>query len=305
MDRFQAIRVFREVARCGGFAAAARSLNTSPPSVSRLIGDLEQDLGVRLFNRSTRTVALTEEGEVFLQRAVSLFDELEEVTEEMRDRQSDPRGLLRISSVVAFGQERIAPAIPAFMNRYPRVQVDLQISNRKVDLIQENFDLAIRIGGPEGLEDSTLKARRIYAQSLVFVATPEYIQNNGAPAGLEDLSNHRLVKQISGNWGVKNEFRYGEERVSCNLPSAFVVNSPNAARNAVLSGGVMGLLADYLVADMLADGRLRRILPDYATFEQPIYAVFVHRSYMSAKVRVFIDHMIETLDPAPLQSGEA
>ncbi len=299
MDRFQAIRVFREVARCGGFAAAARTLNTSPPSVSRLIGDLEQDLGVRLFNRSTRTVALTEEGEVFLRRGVALFDELEEITEEIRHRQSEPRGLLRISSVVSFGQERIAPTIPAFMNRYPRVRVDLHISNRKVDLIQENIDLAIRIGGPEGLDDSSLKARKIYSQKLIFVATPAYINAHGAPETLEDLSHHHLVNPISGNWGVINEFRQGSRTVTVALPAGFVVNSPNAARNAVLSGGVMGLLADYLVTDMLADGRLQRLLPEFATFEQPIYAVFVHRSYMPAKVRFFIDHMIAALEPAP------
>lgn len=295
MDRFQAIQAFREVARQGGFAAAARALNTSPPSISRLICDLEDDLGVRLFSRSTRKVGLTEEGEQFLHRGVALLDELEAVTEEIRGRQSEPRGHLRISSVVAFGQERIAPVISGFIERYPGVEVELDISNRNVDLVQEHFDLAIRIGGSDGLEASSLKARKIYSQRLVFVATPEYVKKFGAPNELDEVNQHKVVKQISGNWGRVNEFWHQGEKLIFSLPEAFVVNSPNAARNAVLTGRSIGLIANYLVADMISDGRLVRLLPDFETLEQPIYAVFVHRNYMPAKVRAFIDYLVEVL----------
>jgi len=299
MDMFQAIRAFREVARQEGFAAAARVLNVSTPTISRLIADLEGDLGVRLFSRSTRKIGLTEEGEQFLRRGVALFDELEAVTEEFRQRQSIPRGHLRISSVVAFGQERIAPAIAGFMEQYPDVTVELDISNRKVDLIEEHFDIAIRIGGADGLEASDLKAKKIYSQKLIFVATPEYVAAHGAPKELDEVVSHRVVKQVSGTWGRVNQLWHDGKKSELTLSGAFVVNSPNAARNAVLTGHAIGLLADYLTADLIAEGRLARLLPGYETVDQPIYAVFVHRNYMPAKVRAFIDYLIEIMGERP------
>lgn len=299
MDRFQAIQAFKEVARSGGFAAAARSLNISPPSVTRLISDLEADIGVRLFNRSTRNVSLTEEGEQLLLRGVSLIDEFDVVTEEIRESRSEPKGHLKISSVAAFGQERVAHIVTGFLEKYPRVTVDLHISNRKVDLIQEHFDLVFRVGGAEGLEVSALKARRIYAQKLIFVASPGYTDRYGMPESPAHLENHCLVKQVSGSWGRVNEFRRNGRTVTCNLPQNFVVNSPNAAMNAILTGRVMGLLADYLAAEHLKSGRLIRVLPEYETEDQPIYAMFVHRNFMPAKVRVFIDYIVSELGRRP------
>lgn len=295
MDKFQAIRAFREVARRGGFASAARALNISTPSVSRLVSDLEADIGVRLFSRSTRGVSLTEEGEVFLAEGVALFEELEAVTEEMRARRSEPRGRLRISSVIAFGQDVLVPAVAAFMERYPQVTVEVDISNRKIDLVQEPFDLAIRVGEGVGLEDSSLNARKISAQKLIFVATPDYVDRFGMPMALSDLSSHRIAKQVSGNWGRTNTLRCGDKIEEITLSDDFLVNSPNAARNAILTGQAMGLLADYLADPHLKSGALVRLLPDYETVEQPIYAVFVHRNYMPAKVRAFIDYLAEVL----------
>ena len=299
MDRYHAIQVFREVARQGGFAAAGRALNISTPSVSRLVSELEGDLGVRLFNRSTRRVGLTEEGEQFLQHGVALFDELEAVTDEIRERQSQPRGHLRISSALAFGQECVAPAVPGFMKRHPMVTVELEISNRTVDLVQEHFDLSIRIGGPGGLDASALKARKIFSQSLIFVAAPDYIANYGSPDKLEQIADHLVVKQISGGWGKIHDLVHDDGKVACDLPESLVVNSPSAARNVVLTGQAMGLLADYLVADAISAGRLKRILPQYKTVEQPIYAVFVHKNYMPAKIRAFVDYLIETFAARP------
>lgn len=299
MDKYQAIRAFREVARQEGFAAAARVLNVSTPTVSRLITDLEGDLGVRLFSRSTRKIGLTEEGEQFLRRGVALFDELEAVTEDFRQRQSVPRGHLRISSVVAFGQERIAPALAGFMEQNPEVTVELDISNRKVDLIEEHFDIAIRIGGADGLEASGLKARKIYSQKLIFVATPEYVAANGVPKDLDEIVTHRVVKQVSGTWGRVNQLWHAGKTTEFTLPGAFVVNSPNAARNVVVTGRAIGLLADYLTAGLIDEGRLMRLLPGYETVDQPIYAVFVHRNYMPAKVRAFIDYIVKALGERP------
>ncbi len=289
MVSLKAIRVFAEVAQQGGFSAASRALNISPPSVTRIVSDLEAELGVRLFNRSTRALTLTEEGERFLRGGRTVIDEVDTLTNDIRQRNRQPRGRLRVSSVIAFGQEVIAPLVPGFMEQYPEVEVELDLSNRKVDLIEEHFDLAIRIGGPEGLDTSSLKARKIFSQTLIFVATPEYVQQKGQPRTLNELADHRVVKQISGAWGRTNRLNREGEVVEFSLPERYVVNSPNAARNAVLSQFAIGLLADYLVKDLIAAGRLERILPEYATLEQPIYAVFVHRKYMPAKTRAFID----------------
>ena len=295
MDRFQAIKIFREVARQKGFAAAGRVLNISTPTVSRLITELEEDLAVRLFSRSTRHVSLTEEGEDFLRQGVPLIEELEVLSEEIRDRRQTPRGSLRISSVVAFGQEQIAPLLAGFRASHPGLSVELDISNRKVDLVEEHFDLAIRIGGTDGLDASALKARKIFSQKLIFVAAPDYIERHGAPASLDDLSNHQIVKQISGNWGVVNRFVCNGKLIDFTLPEDFVVNSPNAARNVIMTGNAMGLIADYLVAELISKGSLVRVMDDIETPEQPIFAVFVHRNYMPAKVRAFIDYLVENL----------
>jgi LysR family transcriptional regulator for bpeEF and oprC len=298
MVSLKAIRVFAEVAQQGGFSAASRALNISPPSVTRIVSELEAELGVRLFNRSTRALTLTEEGERFLRGGRTVIDEVDTLTNDIRQRNRQPRGRLRVSSVIAFGQEVIAPLIPGFMEQYPEVEVELDLSNRKVDLIEEHFDLAIRIGGPEGLDTSSLKARKIFSQTLIFVATPEYVQQKGQPRTLNELADHRVVKQISGAWGRTNRLNREGEVVEFSLPERYVVNSPNAARNAVLSQFAIGLLADYLVKDLIAVGKLERILPEYATLEQPIYAVFVHRNYMPAKTRAFIDFLADEL-PKP------
>lgn len=298
MVSLKAIRVFAEVAQQGGFSAASRALNISPPSVTRIVSELEAELGVRLFNRSTRALTLTEEGERFLRGGRTVIDEVDTLTNDIRQRNRQPRGRLRVSSVIAFGQEVIAPLVPGFMEQYPEVEVELDLSNRKVDLIEEHFDLAIRIGGPEGLDTSSLKARKIFSQTLIFVATPEYVQQKGQPRTLNELADHRVVKQISGAWGRTNRLNREGEVVEFSLPERYVVNSPNAARNAVLSQFAIGLLADYLVKDLIAAGKLERILPEYATLEQPIYAVFVHRNYMPAKTRAFIDFLADEL-PKP------
>lgn len=297
MDRFQAIRAFREVAARGGFAAAARSLNSSPPSISRLVSELERDLGVRLFTRTTRTVALTEEGEEFLLKGGALIDELAALSAEIRARRQVPTGRLRISSVTAFGQERIAPILPAFMEKCPKVSVELELANRMVDLVQDHVDLAIRVGDPDGLADSSLKARRISSQKLIFAATPGYVARYGAPDDLKALDRHRVVKQVSGTWGREHALLCRGEPRTYSPPDGLVVNSPNAARNAVLSGGAIGLLGDFLADGPISEGRLVRILPDYESRPQPIYAVFVHRSYMPAKLRAFMDHLTEALGP--------
>lgn len=294
MDMIVTMRVVGEVARLGSFTAAGRELKLSTPSISRLVGELEADLGVRLFNRTTRRIALTEAGEQFLRRSSIILEEIETLREETRERHGKPRGRLRISCVIAFGNECLAPAIPAFLKRYPDLQIEVDISNRKVDLVEEHYDVAIRVGAPGNLEDSSMIARQIFVQKMIFVATPEYARRNGAPQTLDDLQNHRTVMQIDGSWGRTHRLRSPDGPVEYRVPDEFVLSSSMAVRNAALMGYGCALLGNFMVTDDIAAGRLVQLLPEYESLEQPIYAIFPHRTYIPAKVRVFIDYLVES-----------
>jgi LysR family transcriptional regulator for bpeEF and oprC len=293
MDFLLAMRVVDAVGRHGGFAAAGRALKLSTPSVSRMVSEMEEHLGVRLFNRTTRRVSPTDAGHKFLRRGADVMEDIESLVDETRAVHRDPAGVLRVSCVNAFGTDQLAPSIPGFLKRYPAMNVELDISNRKVDLVNEPFDVAIRIGGEEGLDDTTLVARKIFSQRLMFVATPDYVEKHGAPHSLDALSGHRTVKQVSGTWGLVQHLRHAGETVDYRFPDDFVVNSPIAARNVVLTGYGCGLVADYLVENDIAAGRLVRLLDDYETTEQPIYAVFAHRKFLATRIRVFVDYLVE------------
>lgn len=290
MEFVNAIRVFGEVARHESFTAAAKELRLSTASVSRIIGELENDLGVRLFNRTTRRVQPTDAGLEFLRRSTGVLEEIELLRGQTRERHNSPSGLLRVSSVIGFGNECLAPAIPGFLERYPGIRISVDISNRVVDLIEEHYDVAIRVGP---LEDSSLIAKKIFDQRVIFVATPGYCKRFGVPKTLEDLTRHRSISQISGEWGRVHQFKYKNSLVTYKSPEDCVVSSPSAARNAVITGYGYTLLAEFLVIDDIANGRLVQLLKDYKPFNQPIYALMPHRRYVPAKARVFFDYLVE------------
>ena len=299
MGLTQKMRVVREVARLGGFAAAARSLNISAPSVSRIISDLEQDLGVRLFLRTTRQFSLTEEGAMFIERAGQILEDIDSLRVDLREKDAAPRGLLRVSSVVAFGNEVLPSVIAQFRQRYPEIDVELDISNRRVDLLEEHVDVAIRIGSAEGLEDTSMVARKVYSQTLIFVTSPEALDLHGAPVRPADLASRPLVRFVTGRFGRTHLLvGPGGERETFDQAGQFVVNSPLAARNALLAGEYFGLVADYLVTDALANGRLVRVLEGWSTRPQPIFAVHAGRRLMPARVRVFLDFLAEAMGGA-------
>ena len=237
MDLTQNMRVAREVARLGAFAAAARSLNISAPSVSRIVSDLEQDLGVRLFLRTTRQLSLTEEGAMFIQRAGQVLEDIDSLRADLLEKDRAPRGLLRVSSVVAFGNEVLPDIIARFRRSYPEIDVELDVSNRRVDLLEEHVDVAIRIGSAEGLEDTSMVARKVYSQTLIFVASPEALDLHGVPERPDDLAARPLVRFVTGRFGRTHLLVGPEgETETFDLPGQFVVNSPLAARNALLAG---------------------------------------------------------------------
>lgn len=293
MDTLQAMRAVTEVAHLGSFTAAARSLKMSVPSISRLVSDLETDLGVRLFNRTTRRIALTDTGAEYLRRSGAILEEIDELREITQDLHRRPGGTLVLSSVISFGTELLAPVIPAFMERYPGVKVDLSITTRTVDLVNEHVDVAFRIGVGSGLPDSSLVATKVSEQRLIFVAAPDYLSRAGTPQRLEDIKRHRVVKFATGRYGHVHRLQHGEDQTEYTLPDDFVVDSPRAALTAAVAGFGCALVHDHAARSDVAAGSLVRVLPEFATVPQPIFAVYAHRRYVAARIRLFIDFLQE------------
>ena len=291
MDMISAMRVMTEVSRLGSFTAAGRELRLSTASVSRIVGQLEADLRVRLVNRTTRQLSLTDAGEEFVQRSAGILEELETLRGQVRERHDAPRGRLRVSCVTAFGNECLAPAIPGFLERCPDLKISLDINNRSVDLLEEHYDVAVRVGP---LQDSSLIAQKIFTQRLIFVASPEFCRRYGAPRTMDEIRDFPSIAQISGEWGHAHRFKLGPDTIEFEVPKDCVMSSPGAVRNAALTGYGYTLTADFAVAKDIAQGRLVRLLPDYEPVELPLYALYAHRRYIPRKVRAFVDYLTET-----------
>ena len=279
-----------EVARHNSFSAAGRELRLSAPSVSRIIAELEADMGVRLFNRTTRQINLTDAGLEFVSRSSGLLDELDLLRGAVRDRHATPRGELRVSCVTAFGNECLAPALPEFMRRFPQITVSCDIGNRLVDLIGEQFDVAIRVGP---LSDSSLIARKISTQRVVFVASPSFCERYGTPQNFDELRQYPSVTQVSGEWGRRHQFRRGAELIDFEVPQHLTMNSAQAVKNACLTGYGYSILNDFMVTEEIASKRLVRLLEDFVPLDQSIYAFYAERVHMPEKIRVFVDYLME------------
>ncbi|RWD28721.1 MAG: LysR family transcriptional regulator [Mesorhizobium sp.] len=293
MDTVEAMRVAVEVARHGSFTLAARELRISAPSVSRIVAELEADLGARLFNRTTRQLNLTDAGLEFVQKSAGILEELDDLRSMVRERHDTPRGQLRVSCVTAFGNECLAPAIPEFVQRYPQLSVSVDIGNRLVDLIGEHYDVAVRVGP---LSDSSLIAQKISTQRIVFVASPGFCQKFATPRSIDEIKACPSVTQVSGEWGRTHQFNHHGRTIHFEVPQHLTMNSARAVKNACLTGYGYSLLADFMVAKDIREGRLVRLLPDFEPVEQPIYAFHAQRLHTPQKVRVFIDFLREAFE---------
>lgn len=285
-----AMRIAIEIARHGSFTAASRELRLSAPSVSRIMAELEADLGVRLFNRTTRQLNLTDAGIEFVQKSSGILEELDTMRSVVRERHDTPRGQLRVSCVMAFGNECLAPALPEFLRRFPQLDISLDLGNRLVDLIEEHYDVAIRVGP---LSDSSMIAQKIYTQRIIFVASPEFCRRFGMPKSVDEVRSYPSVTQVSGEWGRTHQFRYLGEIIDFEVAQHFRMNSARAVKNACLTGYGYSLLPDFIVADDLAQNRLVQLLPNYEPVEQSIYAFYAQRRHTPQKIRVFIDYLAE------------
>lgn len=293
MDHLTALKVFRQVVEQGGFAPAARQLSLSPAAVSKNIAELERHVAARLLNRTTRRMSLTEAGTRYYEQVARILDDLQEAEQSLGPMQSEPSGILRVSAPMSLSLLRICPAIPAFLERYPKVSLDLNLEDRRVDIVKEGFDLAIR--GTDRLEDSSLVARQLMTLDHVLCGAPAYFQRVGVPTSPEAVRGMECVQfTLSGHAGEWVFTRAGQtQRVP--VKGRYKVSSSLAVRDALRAGFGVSLVPRVYVQDDLASGALQAVLPDWMPVETYVYAVYPSRRHMVAKVRAFVDFLLEEL----------
>jgi DNA-binding transcriptional LysR family regulator len=294
VDRFTAFKVYRYVAELNSFAEAGRRLGLSPAAISKNIAELEAHVGARLINRTTRRMALTEEGKTYLEHVVRGLDAFSEADEALCPTKKDPSGTLRISAPMTVTLTKLSAAIPHFLSRYPELSLDLHLDDRRVDLIREGFDLAIR--GSDNLEDSRMVARKLAVMPHVLCAAPSYFEANGKPTKPSDLASHTCVRfSLSGHsdqWVFNKDGR--TERVP--IRARYSVTSSLAVRDALREGFGLSLMPYPYVESDLRDGRLQSALEDWTTVETTLYAVYPSRQHLAPKIRAFVDFLVEAFN---------
>ncbi|HBU30411.1 MAG: LysR family transcriptional regulator [Thiobacillus sp. GWE1_62_9] len=297
MDALSDVAVFVQVINSGSFTATADKLGLSKSVVSKYVSRLEDRLGARLLNRTTRRLSLTEVGRAFFERSARGLLEIEEAEAEVSRLQGAPRGELRISSPMSFGILHIAPKLPAFQALYPELTVDMVLDDRKVDLLDEGVDLAIRIGD---LPDSTLVARRLGLCRHVVCGAPDYFTRHGIPKVPEDLARHAAL--VFRYHDSPNEWHFvapdGSDR-SVTLAYRLRMNNSLALREAALQGAGITLTPTFVVGADIRAGRLQAVLTDYMAREVSIHAVYPQRKHLSPKIRAFVEFMTEQIQDPP------
>jgi DNA-binding transcriptional LysR family regulator len=296
MDRYTGMAVFVRVAESGSFTATARYFGMSPAMVSTHIRTLEKRLGVRLLNRTTRRVSTTEVGQNYYEQCLRILYEVEEAERAASDLQTAPRGRIRLTAPMTFGTRQLGPLIAAYLKSYSDVSVELSLDDRKVDLIEEGFDLAIRVGQ---LADSRLIARRITVAQAILCASRDYIAEYGVPKSPRDLVGHNCLTYTHSS--SRSEWSFGGSggtAETIQVSGRFSANNGDALRRLALAGLGVILAPDFIVEDDLKAGRLIALMPAYTAIPFPFHAVYPHSRYLSAKVRTFVDFLTDWFDRA-------
>lgn len=297
MDRLAGMAVFVKVVESNSFAAAARHFRLSPAMVSRHVHALEEELGAQLLNRTTRRVSPTEVGQAYYQRVRQILADIEEADRLASDQQATPHGLLRVTSSQSFGIRHLAPAVADYLALCPEVQIDVTLNDRYLDVIEEGFDLAVRIGH---LEDSSLIARRLAPIRLALCAAPGYIARHGAPQTPADLARHNCL--IYTYAASPSEWQFvddaGKEH-AVHVAGRLVANNGDVLRIAALQGQGVALGPTFILGEDMRAGTLVRLLPDYRPTEVGLYAVYPPGRHLSAKVRSFVDFLVTRFGGEP------
>mgnify|MGYP002712199723 FL=1 len=297
MDRLRAFEVFATVVGQGSFTRAADKLETSPANVTRYVNELEEMLGARLLNRTSRRLSLTETGKTLYDRALSILEEVAEAEAIASSTAMQPRGRLRINEPLSFGILHLAPLWPRFMARYPDIELDISLVDRLVDLVDEGFDLAVRIsrgGSP------SLISRKLAAIHHFVCASPDYVARHGAPQTPDDIKNHACIAYAYSASAEEWRLLDGDGKLhAVPVSNIFHTNNGETACAAAAAGFGLILQPTFLIGELLRQGRLVRLLPDYHTPEIDVLAVYPSRRHVSAKVRVMVDFLVEAFRGKP------
>jgi len=290
-DKFEDIRTFVAVVQARGFAQAGKRLGIAKSAVSRRVNDLEDHLGTRLLNRTTRQFSPTPAGAELYQRGLRLLADLQEAEDAVSSGSNEPAGKLRISAPVSFGSHCLGQIIPEFMSRFSHLQVELELEDRLVDLVANGFDLAVRISR---LKDSSLIARKIVTIHHVICGSPDYLRRRGRPKLPIDLQKHTTLRYsyVGDDW----EFTKNE---ALSPPSKFRCNNGDTLLEAAIAGGGLAYLPNFIVHQAVADGRLEVCLSGFEKDPIALYAVYPSSRHLSANIRVFIDFLVEKFGTNP------
>jgi len=297
VNLFSNLELFVKTIEVGSFSALGRQLHMAPSSISRQINALEKELGVRLLQRTTRNISLTEAGQIYFEHVSKILSDLEEAQLAITQLQANPKGILRLNVAIPFGERNIVPLIPEFLRLYPDLKIDLTLEDRAIDLVEERVDLSIRISR---LDDSSIVARKLADNQFVVCASPQYFEVHSLPSTPNDLSRHNCLinKNIynSDTW----QFRKGNSTQNMSVSGNFLANTGGALYQAMLSDLGIAVLPTWFVGEDIKQGKLQVVLGDYAVnlpamIDSAIYALYPAGQYLPPKVRVFIDFLIEKL----------
>ena len=292
MDRLSGLAIFAAVVEAKSFSAAAKQLGMSKSAVSKQVGKLEDRLGARLLNRTTRRISLTEMGAAYYDRARAALDALAEAEQAVIDLSAAPSGVLKISMPSIFGNIHIAPILPAFAMRYPEITLDVSINDRFVDLVEEGRDVAVRVAE---LRDSSLVARRIAPFRRLVCGSPGYVARHGRPDAPADLADHDCLVLTSyqprGHW----QFGAGKTLRSMRVSGSIESNSADVLRQAARAGVGLVQLPSYVLSQDIKSGALLPLLTGHEADNRDVYAVYPASRHLSPKVRAFVDHLVATL----------
>jgi DNA-binding transcriptional LysR family regulator len=295
MDTLTRMRAFIDVVEAEGFSAAARKIGRSKALLSKYVRELEDELGALLLNRTTRQFSLTEAGHTYYRRASEIIREVDSLADAVRESSGDVKGRIKLSAPRTFADAPIGQSLIDFAKAHPDIVLEIQLDDRFVDLVEEGFDLAIRISR---LENSSLIARRLAPFSVRICASPELIEKHGRPTRPQDLAGMPCIIDTNGRWLSNWPFiGDGGETVSVSVAGQMEVNSPLATRAAALSGLGYAILPDFIAAPDIEAGRLVPVLDERILSGGGIFAVYPHRRYLPAKVRVFVDYLVQWFKP--------
>jgi DNA-binding transcriptional LysR family regulator len=285
------MQFFVLVARHGSLAAAARAIDLTPPAATKRLAALESRLGVRLLNRTTRSVSLTSEGETYLHHATRILAEIKEMEDVVSQGRAIPRGLLRVNATLGFGRTTIAPLVSAFAVRYPEVELQMEVTDRPIDLVESGFDLAIRFGA---LPDKRLNARRIMSNRRFLCASPAYLERHGMPTSLADLAHHRCIihRQNDDAYGIWRFMHHDHSEV-VKVHGMLSSNDGDIVLGWALDGHGILIRSEWDLAKYLDSGRLKIVLPEFTLPSADLFVYYPTRRNQTIRARAFIDFLVE------------